>query len=379
MKIGIISIHSAHNYGSVLQAYALQEELKKFSDEVEIINYRPDYLEEQYQMFSLRIYRRYKGFLNKLLHLAWRITMLIPRYTKYKKFENYIKMRYNLTRRYSTYEQLENAKLPYDVLICGSDQIWNTDITEGFDKTYYLGFADEKIVKASYAASIGKKQIDTKYEKEYQEYLPKLDHIALREEASKKMIEKYTDKPIAITIDPTLLHTKKEWDVLADTSKLEVVYPYLLVYILEENQEFVKIVNELSQYLKLKVVSLSKKKRFKNETIFPNAGPEDFVKLFKNAEFVITNSFHGTAFSIIYQKRNCIIPHQEKGERMCHLMRIVGLENRIIRSCEELKLAEITKEINYEEVTKRLNSEIQNAENYIRNVLNKDEGTKKGN
>ena len=363
MKIGILSIHSAHNYGSVLQAYALQEELKKFSDDVQIINYRPKYFEEKYKMFSLSIYSKYKGFFNKIIHFVWRLLMIKSRYDKYRKFEDYIKNRYNLTKKYSTYKELEKEKFDYEVVFCGSDQIWNTDITEGFDKTYYLGFCNDDTKKASYAASVGRKEIDIKYEEEYKKYISRLDYIALREESSKGIIQKYTNKPITITIDPTLLHDKNKWNEIASGSNLKINDKYILVYILEDNEEFVKIVNLISEKLNLRVISLSKKKRFKNETIFPNAGPEDFVNLFKNADFVITNSFHGTVFSLIYEKK-------KTSARMCDLMKKVGLEDRIIRNCSELKLSDINRDIDYELVNKKIREERVKAEEYIRNVLN---------
>lgn len=369
MKIGIVSIHSAHNYGSVLQAYALQEELKKFSDDVEIINYRPKYFEEKYKMFSIGIYSNYKGIFNKIIHLAWRTLMIKSRYTKYKKFENYIKNRYNLTKKYSTYEELKKENFDYDAVFCGSDQIWNTDITEGFDKTFYLGFCDNKVIKASYAASVARKEIDYKYEEEYKKYISRLDFIALREESSKDIIQKYTEKPVMVTVDPTLLHKKEKWDEIAKESKLNLEDKYILVYVLEDNKEMVKIVNNIAEYLGLKVISVSKKKRFNNETILSDVGPEDFVKLFKNAEFVITNSFHGTVFSLLYEKKNCIIPHKTRGTRMIDLMKKVGLENRIISDYSELNLIEINKDIDYNLVNQKIENERKIAEEYIRNVL----------
>ena len=167
MKIGLVSIHAAHNYGSVLQAYALQEKLKEYSKKVEIINYRPNYFECQYKLCSVKVYKRYKGIKSKILHLGWRILKIKQRYIKYKKFEDFISSNYNLTKRYRTYNELNKEKFDHDVFFCGSDQIWNTDITEGFDKTYYLGFVDSNQIKASYAASLGRKTVDSKYKNEY--------------------------------------------------------------------------------------------------------------------------------------------------------------------------------------------------------------------
>lgn len=369
MKVGIISIHSAHNYGSVLQAYALQEELKKFSNSVKIINYRPYYLEKRYKLFSIGIYKEYKGFFNKIIHLGWRVLKFKDRYQKYTKFKNYINNRYNLTKKYKRYEELKDEADNYDVVFCGSDQIWNTDITNGFDKTFYLGFAGKNTIKASYAASVGRNKIDDKYESEYYEYIKQFDFISLREKSSKNLIEKYTDKEVYINIDPTLLIKKEEWDILSKNSKINIPYKYIFVYILEENEEFIKIVNALSNYLGMKVVSISKKKRFNNEIIIQNAGPEDFLKLFKDAEFVVTNSFHGTVFSLIYEKRNCIVPHKKTGNRMCDLMETIGLKERIAKDCESLNLKEITKIIDYDAVKEKLEKEKQIAEDYIRSVL----------
>ena len=290
MKIGLVSIHAAHNYGSVLQAYALQEKLKEYSKKVEIINYRPNYFECQYKLCSVKVYKRYKGIKSKILHLGWRILKIKQRYIKYKKFEDFISSNYNLTKRYRTYNELNKEKFDHDVFFCGSDQIWNTDITEGFDKTYYLGFVDSNQIKASYAASLGRKTVDSKYKNEYIEYLNRLDYISLRESSAQSEIAKFTDKPISISIDPTLLMNKTFWAKSANKSKIEIPYPYIFVYILEENDEFVKMVNSISEYMGIKVVSVSKKKRFKNESIIIDAGPYDFLKLFKDAELVITNS-----------------------------------------------------------------------------------------
>ncbi len=369
MRIKLVSIHSAHNYGSVLQAYALQEKLKQYSEEVEIIDYRPNYFETQYKMFSLRVYKRYKGIFNKILHLGWRTLKWKKRYTKYKKFEDFMKENYHLTQKYTTFQQLVDNPPEADIFFTGSDQLWNTDITEGFDKTYYLEFVGNDKIKASYAASLGRNKIDLQYQKEYEEALQKLDYIAVREQEAQLELQTYANKKIWVTIDPTLLHEKQMWDKLVQKSKVKLKEKYIFVYILEENEEFVKIVNEISKYLDLKVVSISKKKRFEREEIYAEAGPEDFIYLFQNAEFVITNSFHGTVFSLIFEKRNCIIPHLKTGARMCNLMKKIGLEQRIITKLEDLDLVKITQEIDYVTVKKLLEKERKNAENYIETVL----------
>lgn len=370
MKIGIVSIHSAHNYGSVLQAYALQKELLKFTSDVTMINYRPHYLEKLYQLFSISIYKEYNGLWNKLIHLGYRIVRFNNRYQKYKKFEQFIESNNHLTKRYTNDDELKEEKDKYDIIFCGSDQIWNTDITNGFDKAYYLAFTGEKTVRASYAASIGRDKIDPRFEKNYHQYIKQFDFISLREKSSKNVIKEYTHKHISVNIDPTLLLEKKDWLKLCKESKMNISYSYLLVYILEENQEMIKIVDQISQYLKLPVISISKKKRFKNERNFSSAGPFDFLKLVSQAEFVVTNSFHGTVFSLLFEKKNCVIPHQRTGNRMIDLMATVGLTNRVIRKVSLLNINEITKEIDYDKVKKKIDQQRIKSEEYIREVVN---------
>ena len=369
MKIGIVSIHSAHNYGSVLQAYALQEELKKFSNDVEIIDYRPEYLERQYKLFSIKVYNRYQGLINKIVHLGWRTLMLKKRLDKYHKFEKFIKSNYHLTKKvYKTYDELEKENFNYDIVFCGSDQIWNTDITNGFDKVYYLGFSNN-FKKTSYAASVGRSNIEEKYEKDYEKYLKDFNSISLREESSKNIIKKYTNKDIDIVLDPTMLIDSTKWDTLANESNMNILNKYILIYQLEDNKEFDKIVNSISKYLNLKIISLNKKKKYSNEINMPFIGPNDFLYLFKNAEFIITNSFHGTVFSLLYNKRNCIIPHKQTGSRMSDLMNKLGLSDRVIKEYSELNLESISKDIDYKKVNKILNSERSKAEEYIKKAL----------
>lgn len=370
MRVGIVSIHSAHNYGSLLQAYALQETLKKYSNDVQIINYRPKYLDCQYSMFSVQIYKKYHGLINKILHLGWRIIMVKKRYEKYVKFESFIKNEYNLTKKYTNFNDLCKDNLNYDVVFCGSDQIWNTDITEGFDKVFYLGFLNNDVKKASYAASIGRQEIDKRYYDNYKESINKFDYISIREESSEKLMRAITNKKININLDPTLLLEKEKWHSLISKSNIKLKgNDYIFVYILQDNSEFVKIVNKLSEVLNMRVISVSKKKRFKNETIYPNAGVEDFLFLCSNSKFVVTNSFHGTVFSIIFEKNNCIIPHLNTGNRMIDLMNSVGLSKRVIKEYNDLNVADIIKDVDYKSVNKKLSANRKKSFDYFKEVL----------
>ena len=374
MKIGLVSIHSAHNYGSVLQAYALQETLKKYSSDVTIIDYRPKYFEKMYKIFSFSIYRDYKGVPSKIIHFFWRTLFLYGRIKKANVFKRFMKENYCLTQRFNDYGSLKTLSKDFDIVFVGSDQVWNTDITEGFDKAYYLGFVDDKTIKASYAASIARPEIDQKYLGEYKKYLSRFDGLSVREEAGKKELEKYLDQKIEVSIDPTLLVKKAVWDSLAAKSKLKITSKkYILTYILEDNPELTKTVNYLSEKLNLPVLSVAKIKRFKRETIFKDAGPEDFLKLFKNAEVVVTNSFHGTVFSVLYEKRNFIVPHLKTSSRMINLLKTLHLEERIIDKFDPEKIDTLLGPPDFSTVQIYLNQEVLKSYNYLSSIIKKGE------
>ncbi|MBO7657077.1 polysaccharide pyruvyl transferase family protein [Candidatus Saccharibacteria bacterium] len=373
MKVGLISIHSAHNYGSVLQAYALQEFLKKELGDVEIIDYRPEYFEKMYKIFSFKIYKDFHGFFNKMLHLGWRILNLQARLRKKHKFDDFIRNNYIMTsKRYSKCEELKELGLKYDVVFVGSDQVWNTGITEGFDGAYYLNFVSSNTVKASYAASIARSEIEKRYLNDYKQAVNAFDAISVREESGRKILKKILSKKISVNIDPTFLIDKKDWDNILQESSLNLSQePYIFTYVLQENKELVKVVNAISENMGMRVVSIAKKKRYKNETVISDAGPEDFLYLIKNSTFVVTNSFHGAAFSAIYRKPCCVIPHLETGSRMVDLYNRLGLSKRILYRADNLRLAELLDTSDYSNLTTILEDEYNKSHSFVRDVLKK--------
>ena len=370
-KIGLLSIHSAHNYGSVLQAYALMNVLLDYSEKVEIIDYRPEYLQSQYKMLSLNIYKNYKGF-KKLGYFIYRTINLYPRYKKYSKFEKFMKYNYQTNgKKYKTYDELFYEKFDFDSIVCGSDQIWNTDITNGFDKSYYLGFLKENCKKISYAASLGRKEIDTAYFNDYKKYLGTFDKISLRESSTLANFEKIGIKEVSVVLDPTLLIEASKWEELSKKSVIKKIREkYILVYRLERTKAFDDIVNYVQKQTGFKIISLNKIKSYKNEKNFPECGPEDFLKLFKNADFIITNSFHGTVFSIIFKKKNIIVPNTTKPARMVDLANNLGLKDRVIIDADSLNINLINKEINYYNVFERLEILKKESRMFLEEALN---------
>lgn len=375
-KIGILTICNAHNYGSALQAFALKNIIQRLSNSahVENVNYDPKYLSYQYNIFSIKVYGRYPGLTNKIIHLIWRSVFILDRIKKYNAFKRFFRKYVSNGKKIDTTDELEKYISDFDIMVCGSDQIWNTDITEGYDRCFYLDFPSTKYKKVSFASSIGRDNIDPKYEKKIKQALNTFDAISVREEDSRKMLKTFLgNKDIRVDLDPTLLLEAKVYEGIAMNSKLlnskKIPKKYIFTYILQDNKNIDKTVEFVSAALGLPIVSIGKRRRFKDETVIMNAGPEDFLYLIQRADYVITNSFHGTVFSIINKKQFCVIPHLTTGSRMCNLLNKLGAEDRIITNSKQVG-GNILEKIDYEKIDIVLKNKVANSLKYIDKVIN---------
>ena len=248
-KIGTITFHSSYNYGSSLQAYALQETVKKICNcKYEIINLRID---KQKDMYS--IYRE-KKFLSNLARKIGTKDYEKKYTAKNQKFEDFINNKLNITKEYNSFEEIKNDNLDYDYYISGSDQLWNTRAYD-FDWAYFLGFTT-KGQKVSYAASFGPKAIDfTEEEKEkIKQYISEYKAISVREEGSYQNIYKLTGKEAQINMDPTILLNKEEWESMLPKEKMQNG-EYILYYSLGPSREDIKLVKKIAKKLKLPVIT----------------------------------------------------------------------------------------------------------------------------
>lgn len=341
MKVGIITFNSAHNYGAVLQVWALQEKLKSEGHQVEVINYRIPAIDNLYQVYVPRWISK-NSMVNRVCHKLqyMKARVRIPEKSKrYKKFENFINHVLPTTVPYHNYEALKNAKFDYDLLITGSDQVWNGNITRGISGAYFLAFGDEKVKRISYAASIGKDAFDEEEKIVVQKYLKGLDYISVREEKAKAAVEELTDKEVDVVLDPTLLLDREKYD------KLKKPFPvkggdYIFVHnvhLVKVDARLNAIVEEISKRTGLPVVNNRADYSFKNEIgKFSEGGPEEFLGVIDGAKFVITNSFHATVFSTIYEKKFITVPHFKNPDRMRNLLQMFGLENHLIAEVKEL-------------------------------------------
>ena len=305
MKVGILTFHDAHNYGAVLQAYALKKYIKQLGYDVNVINYHHKTIPD--------------GFPRENNELRW------------EKFNKFIKELTNGEQTvYTCEEDLE--KLDIDFWICGSDQIWNTEITRGFNKGFFLDF-ETNGKKISYAVSMGIPELPKEQEEDFKNSINKLDFISVREETLKQYAERFTEKEVTKTLDPTLLLESNDYDDLLLENKYG---DYVLIYALGPDERLTKIAKKIAEEKKVKIVELNDKEK---ENYFceqvSNAGPMEFLTLIKNAKAIITNSFHGTIFSIIFGKEFYTITRLNRNSRMENILDIVGMRDRLIDKIEE--------------------------------------------
>lgn len=327
-KIGVLTIHYGVNYGSALQSYALNYFLNSKGIYTELINYIPD----RYKLWNV-FYKEKKSRYPLILIYAYFpiyvLKNLEPRY----RFANFIKKNIKCSRKITNRKDLRDVCQKYDALIVGSDQVWNSDYNSDENSTYYFDFVDSGVRKIAYAASFGKDYIEEKEIKEIKENLKSFNCISVREWSAKEIIKKM-GYDSAYVVDPTFLLPKEKWLEFACHSNIKLKSKYLLVYVMDgiytdliNNAEKICKKENLSLY----VITFSKISDSRIDRQFLRATPADFVYLFANASFVVTNSFHGTAFSIIMKKRMLIIGKKKYNTRMESLLSKLNCKNRFIQ------------------------------------------------
>lgn len=340
MKIGILTFHCAHNYGAVLQCYATQEFLRSKGYDVEIINYRPDYLLEPYRLLKKRI--RYRGFIRFIKDIIQELIIFPTRYQHWKGFRRFI------TQRLLLSQPIDDNSLisaDYDAYLVGSDQIWNPNITQGFDKAYFCDFSFEKGTKKyiAYAASMEAKSLDLEKEWFYRRQLKRFDAISVREENLMKMLSPLVDTPIIHVLDPTLMVPRSMWNKL--TSKPFADDKYVVVYQVFPNDNTMRIAKHIADQISAKVVNVVANMAnisFYTRHSHQNATPEDFITILRNAACVVTTSFHGTAFSLIFNRPFYTLKlNIGWDERSTSLLNQLNLQDRMIDITSNPKFTEI--------------------------------------
>lgn len=368
MKIGIITFNGAHNYGAQIQAYALQSYLKQQGHDVKVINYRLNEIAKSYRLIK---HKKRKNFIKDKMILSYEVLRLVLKenykFKKKKNFEYFINNVLNVTDKYTTLKELQEANLDFDVLISGSDQVWNYNLTKGIKPAFFLEFGKENTTRISYAASLGIEEIPIEYEDVYARYLKNLDFISVREESARNLLQPLTNKKVNVVLDPTFLVSKNIYDEILVKPKYKK--PYIYMHMLVEDQRLIDLVKNASKKLGLAVVHNKPQKFFDNELDHAIAtGPKDFLGLIENAEYVFTNSFHATALSIIYHKNFITVPHQKYPTRMQNLLEKLDLTDHLIGEYDD-KVDVSKMKINFKNVDKKLEIERKKSQDFLNSSL----------
>lgn len=323
-KIGILTFHRSINYGAVLQAYALRYTIQKLGYNAEVIDYGEIGKNRLFYWSTNSI----KAFIGSIINNFLRLFGEKKRLSKFKYFtEQFIGISSN---HYSHKEDLIKDIRQYDYVITGSDQVWHPIICEN-DMTYFLDLPISSKQKIAYAPSFGVKRLTEEQEKKYGPLLNQIDHLSIREDAGQAILKSLLNIDVPIVADPTLLCDSSEWDKIAILPKTTKKYIFFFT-VLGEPEGAKEFVYELSQKYNYDIIKIGDIRDLTNFRYKSGryAGPQEFLGLIKNAEFVVTNSFHGTAFSIIYRKNFfTFLNKNDRNSRLESITHILGLEKQL--------------------------------------------------
>lgn len=335
MKIAILTFHNSDNYGSVLQAYALRTYIiKQFNPEnCDIVNFVPPNQEELYAIYLPN--DSFKNIIKNMRSLCFS-KLLRKRKAAFTEFRNDF-LNIKAPKMY-TQEEVDEALKGYDVLVCGSDQIWNPRSLD-FSPVYFgINFGGKKI---SYAPSFGNASLES-FEKNAiwaKESIESFSALSVREEAGYKLISELgINKPISKVLDPTFLLEKDDWaNLLNDSKKRE---SYIFFYSIDYNVEAIEMVKSISKKTGLKVkVIFSTNKTYrtigKGIELINEVSPRDFLTVLYNADIVLSSSFHGVAFSVLFRKNFYALESYRNGkkyedERIHTILGKIDLLDRIV-------------------------------------------------
>lgn len=340
MKVSIITMTSTYNYGATLQAFALQQSVESLGHSCEFIDHFR-VCEDEHRKVSISDFSR-----SNLLKIPYRRKLE----EGYANFELFYKEHMHMnSRKYKSDAELMSDPPIYDAYITGSDQVWNP---RELKPKYYLKFAPESAKKISYAASLGVSDTSEENKKVMSEYLKNMDAISIREEQGKKLIESLTDKEVNLNCDPIFLLDREQWREFEKPVE-GIDGDYILCYMIYKPKWINEWLREIKKKTKKKIVfvGLSGYRPVIHDKFVRTAGPAEFLWLIENASGVITSSFHGTAFSIMFGKPVIAIPDPPRPARIRNLLGTYGLSDCELGNCD---VSVEFKEYDYEAIESKM-------------------------
>lgn len=359
------------NYGSVLQSFALQQYLKKLNKDSVIIDYVPlhamGYYNRNYITYHVKLWPLVPFI--KLERWAWSRTI------KERKFKHFFKKNYITTKHLYFHDDLLSTSniedIDFDTFICGSDTVWKIDQMKGFNDVFFLNIpAANGKNKVAYACSMGSRDFTKDEISSFQKLTSAFKGIGLREKSRVLQFNQYLDKPSIRVVDPTLLLNAEDYAKIAKRPKQE---NYVLLYTIEENDP--KMTEEARRFAKdkgLKLIEITpyyNNKYLYDHKVINDAGVEEWLGWFMNASYIITNSFHGMCFSVIFKKKAFLFERNRTDSKMPDLCNMLGLQNSLI-PCDDKIIKVDDLDINWKEVYSKLDEVRGISKDFLKRMLN---------
>lgn len=365
MMIALLTFHNAANYGAALQAYALQKFLLNHSVDCKYIDYVNKARKNSYSMFNHISREIGNGNVISALKYTVGSPFMMLRKWRFSRF-----YKYNLictAKRYETPEQAKELNGVFDKFIVGSDQVWNLK-NNGNDYAFLLSFVDDNAKKISYSSSFGLATIPPQEQEKYAKYLSQINSIAVRESFGAKLVNDLTGRQAKLVLDPVFLLSKEQWREVANKEQIKEKYTFYYTNKGGQREQFIRqtgySVSDGKDYLLSRNISpndfLCSKARVKY-----TMSPEEFIRVIRDAELIVSASFHCISMAIILNKPFIAILTGDKGkdERVLNILQLLGLEERILTS--ETTLETVNTLINYNKINTRITELVFDSSKYL--------------
>ena len=351
-KICISTYCEYSSYGSILQTIGLKNTLKEIGFESFVVKDNPApsaYLPRK-RVFSKNI----KLFVKNVLNLRIRKKQELYYQNTLSFINKYVDIRY-----YNDYNVLKQTPPDADYYMAGSDQIWHPALCK---PSFFLDFVPDNKKRLSYAASMGVTDITKEKKESFTRLISKMDSFSVREEDVKNVIKQYTNKDVQVHIDPTFLRSFKEWRNYEEAYPIK--RPYILVYALYWDKNLNKKLKKLHKESKMDIVAICSNvcSVYANKYVY-DANPAQFLWLIDNAEAVVTSSFHGVAFSIIFNKKLAVVINPKAPSRIENLLQVLQVSSSCIENVLRFDLAQ------YQAINVNIEKEKEKSFGYLKRVL----------
>lgn len=392
-KVGIVSCYFKHNYGSMLQALATQMALDKLGYEnetIDISGFNGEIKKAKMLYFAKasltsdillsKLGMATNVLRRKLSKGAYKENTII----RNKKFDDFYKEHFRLSEKYTSKADLSNkCKDKYDAVLVGSDQLWLPGNIAG--DYYTLNFVPKEVNTIAYATSFGQSTLPSDSAKKATVFLKKIRHIGVREESGQKLVKELAERSVPVVCDPTLLFTGDEW-MSIQKEEAKINEPYILCYFLGNNPPHREFAKSLKEKTGCKIVALTHLDEYvKSDEGYAdytpyNVDPADFLNLIRNAQYVCTDSFHCSLFSMLYKKefftfkRYARKTKSSTNSRLDTLFNLAGVKGRVLNGDEEIQKC-LDMNIDYEKVHKNLEKIREESYQYLITALKDERNT----